>query len=321
MRRRLLAVWVLLVVALVSLVSLVGGPSGGGVPPAEMPFGVSLTDLAGLFGVFFILLFAALFGRNVMVLRRAARLVARASAKLARGDADGAVAEVSPLCKSRLSYPAAQAYLVLASAAERRTEIGAALTHADAGLGRLVTRAMREASADLLLPELVAIRAFALAASDRHDEASAELEALPPSYLYLDRSVLRVRLVQLVRRGDLAAAARLVEKSPPDLSLSRRDELLADVVRAAVSPERVGGVEVARIKEELRSYPEGRRWLEVVAPGALDAFQRAAHAGSDEARASRSHDDERAEREAEAEEENAADAAHPAPGAAVSRRV
>src|SRR5262249_35547678 len=148
-----------------------------------------------------------------------------------------------------------------------------ALAHADAGLARLARKNMQEEASDLLHPELVAERAFVLAALDRDDEARAELATLGPPFPFLDRARLRVGVVVRARQGDLEAAARVVDAAPRDMFVSRLDELLTDVVRATT--HRLGVADVARLRAELRAFPEGRRWLETVAPATLDAFDRA----------------------------------------------
>jgi hypothetical protein len=303
--RRLVAVWLAMVAVVFGVWQLTAktDPLGGELNPlgadpsgfALLSFTSVLTKLIALLTV----LFVAMFAMNVLSMRRATRRIARASAKLARGEVDAAILEVAPLCNERFSYTAAQAHLLLAQAADRKADLDGVIHHVDHGLARLARRAMREATSDMLYPELVAERAFALAARDRCDESTAELAMLKPPYPYIDRAELRVRLVQLVRRGELEKAALLVERSSPDLPLSRRDELLADIVRAAVWPERVGGAEIARLKDELREYSEGRRWLESIAPLALDALHRATQRDAGAAEA----DEHEAESETQAEQE------------------
>src|SRR6185503_9846599 len=170
---------------------------------------------------------------------------------------------------------AAQAHLELALDAERTADLGAALVHAEQGVGRLSRYAARLATSEVVLPALIAERAFLLAASGRAGEADAELEALPAAYPFLACARFRVRLVTLVRRGELAEAARLVEQRALDLPLGPRDELLADAVRVAVDPASCGAGEVARVKEELRREADLRRWVEVVAPGVIAAVEQA----------------------------------------------
>jgi hypothetical protein len=60
-----------------------------------------------------------------------------------------------------------------------------------------------------------------------------------------------------------------------------RDELLADLVRAAAAPEAAGLGEIERLEHELRTEPEHRRWIEWAAPRVLRRF-RAANEGDGE---------------------------------------
>src|SRR5262245_51029622 len=80
------------------------------------------------------------------------------------------------------------------------------------------------------------------------------------------------------REGDIAGAARLTERDA-DVPLNARDELLADVCRAAVSPATAGAGEVERLREELRIEAASRRWLSTIAPAALAAFERLGEQG------------------------------------------
>jgi hypothetical protein len=168
---------------------------------------------------------------------------------------------------------AAQARLVLASNAERRGDFATVITECRLGIGRLVDPRSR-AEADILYPDLIALCAFALAASGLSDEADAELALLGPTYPHHARAVFRVRLVQGLRRRDYAQAARWVEQGAADLPLSIREELLADIVRALHAPSQAGAGEIERIKDELRRSQERRRWLDTVVPGIVSAFER-----------------------------------------------
>jgi hypothetical protein len=162
---------------------------------------------------------------------------------------------------------------------------------------------LRISASDILLPDLTSQRAFVLAAMDRHDEAEAELASLPPAYPFRSRALLRVRLVSHVRRGDLAAAAKLASETNLDLPLTARDELLSDGLCAAVKSDSVGAGEMPRIRRELRTVDSLRSWLSVVAPAALEAIERV----TDEAVPARNDEanDHAAETEALAEAEAA----------------
>jgi len=241
--------------------------------------------------------------RLTLAARRASRELFSALNQIAKGDLDGGAALLERLTKNRFALIASQAHLALAGLAERRSDLDKALEHCDRGLGLLSTSALRAAAADILIPELTTERAFVLAAMDRHAEAEAELATLPPTYPFKSRALFRVRLLSFARRGTegLEDAAVLVAKAGLDLPLSARDELFADIVRAAMNPETAGAGELPRIKRELRTFPELRRWMETVAPRALAALDRTA----EDIPLASTHDEDE---EASAEEEALAEA-------------
>jgi hypothetical protein len=214
-----------------------------------------------------------------------------------------ALAALRRLSEKGYDLTAAAAHQQLAAVAERGGDLPGALVHVERGLGRLSRAASRLAASDLLLPELAAERAFVLAATDRSEEAAAELEGLNPAYPFLSRARFRTHLVALARRGDFAGAARLAEQEALDLPLNPRDELLADAVRVAASPEACGAGEVARVKEELRTQAGVRRWMEVVAPGVVRAVELSAEGEAPSAEEGEEERSRLAEEEARAEEE------------------
>jgi hypothetical protein len=245
--------------------------------------------------------------------RRHIVMLQRAWIGAVRGD-PAAIAALREVAAGGFDTIAAQAYLLLARVADRRGDPAEALAQVEQGLSRLSRYASRVAAAELVLPELSAERAYFLAAAGRDAEAAAELAALNPAYPFLARARYRVRLMTLVRRGDLAGAARLAEGRDLDLPLSPRDELLGDAVRVAVSPETSGAGEVARVKDELKTQPDLRRWMAAVAPAVLRGAELASEAEDDDA-----GDAQAAARQAEAEREARAEAealAEAAPGPA-----
>ncbi len=198
---------------------------------------------------------------------------------IGRGDLDAASAALRGLETREHDRLAAHASALQATVAERRCDAEAMLEAASTGLGRLARVHANEAAE--LQPELVAQRALALTLLDRGDEAAAELGILAHRTSPMrERDLFRVRLLGLARRGELAEAARWVEQESGDLPLGVRDELLADLVRAAAAPESAGLGEIERLEHELRTEPEHRRWIEWAAPRVLRAF-RAANEGED----------------------------------------
>jgi hypothetical protein len=247
--------------------------------------------------------------RLVRARRHTHRLLASLAA-VARGEEDRAVRDLTALGRSSASLVAAQAHLTLAELAEQRSDLPAALAACEEALARLGTETARAVAADILLPNILAERAFLFAAMDRSADARAEMILLAeryPSYPFLERAKLRVSLAEKARKGDVVGAARLAEQSA-DLPLNPRDELLADLARAAENPEAAGAGELERLREELRVDAASRRWIEVVAPAALAAFTRAGQPIDE------------TERDARAEEEALAEAEVHA-GAAVLRSI
>jgi hypothetical protein len=191
---------------------------------------------------------------------------------IGKGNLDAASAALAGLEVREHDRLAAHASALQATIAERRCDAEAMLEAASTGLGRLARVHPHEAA--MLQPELVAQRAFALTLLDRGGEAAAELTVLAQRTAPMrERDLFRVRLVGLARAGNLVEAARWIEQESGDLPLGVRDELLADLVRAAAAPESAGLGEVERLEHELRTEPEIRRWIEWVAPRALQAFR------------------------------------------------
>jgi hypothetical protein len=247
---------------IVELQSLGGASSVGGLGLAEvlaMSIGVA-APLAAL---------GLLRRRRARAIRRATREAWKRGGWVAADETRGAM-----LAESRSDEVAAGGCLTLASLAERKGDFEGAIAACDKGLGRLAA-VRKRGEVELVHADLVALRAFALSACDRRDEADAELASLGESYPGYGRAVFRVELVTLVRGHDFAGAARLVEQSTGDLPLSLREQLLAEVARAAAEPDRVGAGEVERLREELKDSPERARWLDRAAPGLVEAFGRA----------------------------------------------
>jgi hypothetical protein len=231
-------------------------------------------------------------------------------------------AQLRALTDSPSPTVAAQAWLMLADRAERRGDFTAALERATSGLARLSSHQDRTA-ADIVYPDLLSLRAFALAACGRAEESNAELAALGPAYPHFSRAVFRARLVTLTRSGNGRGAAAWVDQGEADLPLSVREELLADLVRASVHPEQAGAGEIQRLKDELAALPEAKTWIRTVAPGLLEAFEGATvadmrmrieaeegegpFATPPPAAVTPDADDHRAEEEAAAEQELAVD--------------
>jgi hypothetical protein len=226
------------------------------------------------FGTAIALFFPAFIAFAVARGQRHTRRLVAALAALARDDEARAVPALEELGRCRTALVAAQAYLALSGVAVRRAHFDEALRRCEAGLARLHTQVLRAYASDIALPALLAERAYLFAMTDRSADARAELDLLGeryPSFPYLAGARLRVRLALAARQGDVAGAAAFAEQTA-DVHLTRLDELLADLARAAARPETAGAGEVDRLKAELRTDAEARRWMEAVAPAVLAAF-------------------------------------------------
>jgi hypothetical protein len=228
----------------------------------------------------------------------------------ARGKTAEAERALIELVRTRGAMSAAGAHLTLAQLAERKMAWADAVAHCDRGIARLLRNAtLKAAASDLLLPELAAMRAFGLAALGRQAEGNAEMAVLDqsfPNYVHKARAHFRFRLVSAVRRGDLEAASEVARARTPNLPLSIRVDMLADVVLAATSA--VSRDERERIDAELDDDPELRGWIDALAPGLRERFRKRIAAWIEPAVASLSSPTEAAHVEALAEAEAADDA-------------
>ncbi len=275
--RRIFLLWGLLVVMFLAIWQFLNPPEGahGTRPNVKAVEHVEPVDSESNFGsrVALMLPGAALvviaLGYGFLVNRRTTHRALAASRLLAEADSTRAEAAFLALSKNRAPLTAASADLMLARIAEERTDWESARVHAERGIGRVARgTAVVAAAHDHLLPALVTERAFALAALGRHDEASAELATLQAensTFSHLASAQLRVRLMQAVRRNELAKARELAKTRTPDLPLSARDELLADVL-TVTSGELIAEGEIERIRAELRADASLRAWLSNVYP-------------------------------------------------------
>ncbi|XYI02025.1 hypothetical protein ACMHYB_20520 [Sorangium sp. So ce1128] len=285
--RRLL-LWAVFVISFVAVWQFLSRGQAPGAPRVERLRAEPLFDASAVALVAPLALIAMLVGVvfvNVVRGRKVSQRFAAAHVALARGEEQRGKRELEGLAGSRAAVVAAQAHLSLAELSEREGELTPAVAACEAGLARLDTDVARAMAADMLLPGLLAERAFLFAAMDRSADARAEMALLAEryaSYPYLEKARLRVALALRAREGDIAGAARLTERDA-EVPLNARDELLADVCRAAASPGTAGAGEVERLREELRVDAASRRWLVAIAPAALAAFEKVGEPGEVEA--------------------------------------
>ncbi len=242
--------------------------TGGGDAALDWTF-----DALGLVVVSLVLGGGAVLGATIADAQRSSRrilqIVSRMITQPERAEADSVA-----LKRSRYALVRAQAHLYLAMLADGRGDPGGTLEQSTRGLGEVAGRATRDVAGRIITPSLSAERAFGLAAADCFDEAEAEVASIHAHFPLLALARFRVRLLSLVRQGDLGAAKRFVEQETHDLPLSPRDELLADAVRVAVAPHTCGAAEVLRVKEDLR-VASFRRWMTAFAPSLIEAVEHA----------------------------------------------
>ena len=206
--------------------------------------------------------------RRLAFVRRDRRLLAEATTRMACGDVEGVEAVLARESMGTGPVFAARAALLRGLAREQSGDLEGALRLCDGAVVTIGARYRTVATLSLVLPTIHAERAFLLAALGRAEEASRVLDATGEDYPFLEAARLSMRLAGLSREGRFEEAARLLDEASPDLTQSRSGELLAGVVRAIGR----GGVASAEVRDELRRWPGGRRWLEAVAPRALAAF-------------------------------------------------
>lgn len=250
--------WIGLIAVLVGAWQLLaGGPSVGGVAPL-------------------VVVAIGLFWEILRRKKQARRLQYLTNAVVLRENVD---AELEQLSRSRAAAIATRAEVLRAVVADQRADFHAVLKHVEAARG--YWRGDLGARA-LSLPTLGSIRAEALAALGRVDEAAAELEQLPADFPYLDRARFSVHLNALVARADLEGAGRLVRATSPDISMGPRDELVRDLIRVVTSESGVSDLEVARLRQELREDDEARMWIRRVSPTLLSRFEGTEEEGDQE---------------------------------------
>lgn len=252
--------------------------AGGVVGTADWSSHAATGAGAGVFGpgvdLFLGLLALAATGLVVFRIQSADRAAARLRAGevlVARGLHDEAAQVYESAARVQSPLVRAASKLGLAVIAEERASFEEARRRAEEGIGLVEAHPAYRLAANILLPELHGVRAFALAATARVDESNAELELVArewPAFPFLSRLGHRVRLVQAVRAGDLATARAIVGQRNPELPIPVRDETLGDLVLARVDPT-MPETERERVFAELRADPILQRWTEAIAPDLL----------------------------------------------------
>lgn len=284
--KRLLVLWAGAIVVFLAIWQLLNPPGVDEVTPVRHVEDVEPSVLVTLQGwVVAIAILAVMM--SITSRRNAAqgRRFGAALTALARGDR-GAESEVETWARGRLPLPAVQAELWLAREAERRGDLRGALARCDRALGIIAgNSAIRAQAAVALQPDLIALRAFILAARGERERARAELALLArdfAAYPFHALAEARVGLLLHAKDGDLEGGARLADGWSADLPISLRDETLADLVRALARPDSIEMAEVHRLRRELEEDAALRAWLAETAPGVASTFMEEASLAAEE---------------------------------------
>ncbi len=267
---RVAALWALLTVLFLAIWSLLRTDDLREGPPVQAPFlglnaaGATLTLSFLMFGVV-----AAVIAFRLARGRKLTRELSEAFELRMRGKHDEAQIALTKLADSKTVLVKPQAERELAVIATSAGDFKAARHHAEAGIAATsASPAALTLSRPVLLPQLHAELAFALAAAGRGRKAEEELHriaTISPAYPYLARDTFRVRLVNLVKAGQMEAAAAMARERPVDLPLSMQEELLCDALRVYAGDELPEGERV-RIELDLREDATTARFLDGVAP-------------------------------------------------------
>lgn len=207
---------------------------------------------------------------NVIRARHGTRTIQEAQRALICGELDRADALARSLRESRNVILRANASLILTGVFERRADLPGALAECERAMGQL-TGLARLGTSDVLLPQLIATRAYLFGALGRDHESEGELGRLArdyPAFPYAAGMVLRTRLVRAARSGDLATARELA-RARGDVSVGAYGELIADLVLAIDAEDREE--RMAAVREDLAALPDADRWIRAVAPALLGA--------------------------------------------------
>ncbi len=270
------ALWLILIVMFLAIWQFLS-PSGDPVGAPVDAGGDSLLDtLLGVAPPVIALLFAVAVARGLRAGTKEEATLRQISLLAAAGGTAEAITLARAAARTKLGAQAAAAQLVLAQLLEKRGEFHAAAVEAQAGITRANARGVKVAVSDILLPELIAARAFSLAADGELEESIAETNDLVesyPAFPYRARALLRIRIAQSLARRDFAAAAVLARTRTPELPIAVRDEVLCDLLvlwsegRSGGDPGATAEEERARLIAALEDDRELAAWVDALAPG------------------------------------------------------
>jgi tetratricopeptide (TPR) repeat protein len=189
---------------------------------------------------------------------------------IALGDFDAAKRELQDVLATKNRVLGAMAELELAKLADRRADFEASLVLCQHALLALSSK-KRVVAADLLAAELLALKAHALVALDRTDEARVFLEAagrLRHRSEEIADTLVRVTMIEHARREDWTAVKTLAvagEITDP------RTELLA---QAAAAIDQGDAARLFGLHAWLHDWPLGAAWLVRAVPVLGDVLRR-----------------------------------------------
>jgi hypothetical protein len=187
----------------------------------------------------------------------------RAALAVARGDlAEGEAVTAAHLTCFDVGV-SAESHLLHAAIAARGGTFLEAVRRCDAGMARA-------ASTTFVRPQLIALRALALAALGDGPASEQELARLHrehPAYPHAATARGTARLIRAVRAGDLGSAIVLA-RGRDVVGLSAMPDLVAEIVLALHESD--AAARLATIRADLR--PLDRAWLAAAVPGLLEAL-------------------------------------------------
>ena len=261
-RTRIALIGVTLAVMLLAVWKLLE-PAQGGVESSDSG-GEVLTSSVVLA---FVLVSILVLVQRLLTLSDHGRRLLAAQVDLARGKIEPAMVALEALTRTQQDTIAAGAHLALAQLAERSSRWADPSTIRARDRAPLEERAAQGRSVRCSLPRAARNACVCARGVGPRGPAAAEIATMDaecPSYVHAARAHFRIGLLSAVRGGDLPRAADLARARAPELPLSLRDDMLADVVLAATSV--VSKDERERIDAELENDAPLRAWIDGVAP-------------------------------------------------------
>jgi tetratricopeptide (TPR) repeat protein len=205
------------------------------------------------------------------------RALVAAQLMLFRGKLTEALGLLAGVSAGHLPQARVQAHLLAARVLEFQGRPAEALARCDQGIAASRAFNARASTHDIIAPELLAERAFLLAALDREAEALASLDQLEqefPEHAFRALARFRVELMTQLRQGKLTAAAALAASRPASLPLGLREEIVCELL-TALPRGKSATLTLERLRQEIADAPGVRGWIDTYTPAVLRALGRA----------------------------------------------